>query len=180
MLSASERERLAEPSNPALYKISRRYVATSSRRCSFPWRRYTLARAPRWYVRNSLRSVLRPRSSAHVAAALCRSTPHRRRTLFGSGPQDLSRGFVAPAIVTHQVQALGTPDVLRAGQEPYAILQEGLPFFDLHDAPSPSFDLRRVADVHDDRSGTRGRPAICETSRFPSMLSHLSRCLVAS
>jgi hypothetical protein len=71
-------------------------------------------------------------------------------------------GFAGPAVVTDQVQALHTPDVLRAGQESDASLQEGLLSFGLHDAPSPSLDLCRVADVHDDRNDTRGRLAIYE------------------
>jgi hypothetical protein len=97
--------------------------------------------------------------------------------LAGAASDRLRRDFAAPAIVTDQARALHTPDALRVGQDSHAILQEGLLFFDLHDAPSPSFDLRRVGDVGDDRIGTRGRLAICETSRFPSMLSHLCRRL---
>lgn len=79
----------------------------------------------------------------------------------------VTRGSAALAVVTDQAQALHTPDALRAGQDSDVNLREGPLPFGLHDAPSPSFDLCRVAAVHDDRSGTRGRPAIYEMSRFP-------------
>src|SRR5450830_1648455 len=90
----------------------------------------------------------------------------------------LKRGSAGPAVVTDQALALHTPDALSAAQDFDANLQEGLLSFGLHDAPSPSFDLCRVADVHDDRNGTRGRRAIYEMSRFPSLLSHSCRCFV--
>ena len=90
----------------------------------------------------------------------------------------LTRGSAPPAVVTDQAQALDTPDALHAGQESYVNLQEGPLPFSLHDAPSPSFDLCHVADVHDDRSGTRGRLAIYEMSRFPLMLPHSCKCFV--
>jgi hypothetical protein len=114
---------------------------------------------------------------SEVPACHARRAP---KAPFGTVSDRLRRGFAARAIATDQAQALHTPDALRADRESDAIHQEGLLSFDLHDAPSLSLDLRRVGDVHDDRIGTRGQLTICETSRFPSILSHLCRsCFIA-